>query len=750
MPPKRRKEIEDPNNTWDMQFMAAVLAGNKDEAENLIQKGAKVDHVVKAGTPDEPTITSPWHAVAKKGDVAMMQYLAVDHQCDVNLQMENGHTILHWAVASENVDVLVKLIELMKTTVPHLSAAVPDATGTSATLLAMQRGSVEMARALLKVDPNSYNFRELVDGTLTSCQRACKTGDATLVETLLSVGDQLHQRDLKGNTLLHLAFAHRPVIELLLDRGLSINQRNSRGQTVLLQIAELRPVEGIDDITYLLSKGADATLTDNVGMSALHYAVVNGAQPLVKKLMDSGAVDINIRDKYFSTALHWAAASTNATTFETLFSGKVEPDVNCVDLNGDTPLHRACYRGATAATQILLHKEATDPNIVNHAGRTPLHVAAVRGHGDCVQLLLKRNELEAPVTTGKKPDAKKGKGVVQEIKKTEIDVEDKDGLTAMQLAVQAGYTDLVKLLLAAGAAVQRSSAAHTTLMHEAVYLGNVGVTRAIIEAGGQVALVDDEDRVPLHVAVARGNLEMVRLLVQHGSSLSQQEMTRGETPLHVAARLKFTSIAVHLLENGANPNTRDTRVATPLHYACEHGDDRLVAALLDAGAHPSATDSVGCTPLHIACEARSLECVRLLVSSGSHVEARDGRGWRPLHSAASVGGTDIAKFLLTTGGAMPNACDKSERTPMFVAAEFGHPNVAKVLVASWRGLLLQNGKEPNGENGDDVDVGGEGDGDARRHTPDSADANSEVPTATLNDTPLPREETAMVSSLNEA
>jgi ankyrin repeat protein len=62
-------------------------------------------------------------------------------------------------------------------------------------------------------------------------------------------------------------------------------------------------------------------------------------------------------------------------------------DPNTQDKDGDTPLHKAAYKGYVDVVKLLLEHGA-DPNIKNKSGITPLYWAVFRGHVEVVKLLL--------------------------------------------------------------------------------------------------------------------------------------------------------------------------------------------------------------------------------------------------------------------------------------------------------------------------------------------------------------------------
>lgn len=85
--------------------------------------------------------------------------------------------------------------------------------------------------------------------------------------------------------------------------------------------------------------------------------------------------------------LHVAAREGQIETLKRLILQRA--DVNKVDVDLYTPLHRACDNNDVACTELLLNAKA-DPD-VSHPGLdgwTPLHVAAWKNSPECTALLI--------------------------------------------------------------------------------------------------------------------------------------------------------------------------------------------------------------------------------------------------------------------------------------------------------------------------------------------------------------------------
>ncbi len=183
----------------------------------------------------------------------------------------------------------------------------------------------------------------------------------------------------------------------------------------------------------------------------------------------------------------------------------------------------------------------------------------------------------------------------------------------------------------------------------------------------------------LHFAAQQGSSESARLLIAADADVDSPHPELGG-PLHIAIASGHESLALMLLDNGADPNVQDAWGVTPLHLALHEGllilnnfrpsrtdrfgwtrsnMPRLVAALLAKGADPDAridysypfmddaflarsmedppqVDPVGATPLLLAAASGDVESMRILADV-SDKRARTIGGATALMLAAGAG-----------------------------------------------------------------------------------------------------------------
>ena len=144
-------------------------------------------------------------------------------------------------------------------------------------------------------------------------------------------------------------------------------------------------------------------------------------------------------------------------------------------------------------------------------------------------------------------------------------------------------------------------------------------------------------------------------------------MLKGQTDLHIAARLNLPVLALSLLNQGANVDAKDNNGWTPLHWAADADGSSVAQVLLSNGAAVDAKDNNGWTPLHWAAGVDGSSVAQVLLSNGAAVNAKNDIGYTPLHRAVFRDDSALAQVLLANGAAV-NAKDNGGRTPLHRAA----------------------------------------------------------------------------------
>jgi len=259
--------------------------------------------------------------------------------------------------------------------------------------------------------------------------QAIRSGDVASLKQALTKSN-LESRDRRGATLLmhSAAFGNLATLKLLLDMGADVNARNDFNATALLwaardpekarvliahgadvnarskqgrtplMLAALRP-GGSAIVALLLSKGADPSVADNHGDTALGLAATIGESESMRLLLAKGADPMAKNDKG-ETSLILASKGRSAAAIRLLLDRHV--DVNAANTfynsvrNGPiamtklTALHRAAAFGPTEAVADLL---AAGANVNARDGRllTPLHfaVATEYPNPNIVRMLIK-------------------------------------------------------------------------------------------------------------------------------------------------------------------------------------------------------------------------------------------------------------------------------------------------------------------------------------------------------------------------
>ncbi|TMW69647.1 hypothetical protein Poli38472_001803 [Pythium oligandrum] len=256
------------------------------------------------------------------------------------------------------------------------------------------------------------------------------------------------------------------------------------------------------------------------------------------------------------------------------------------------------------------------------------------------------------------------------------------GKTVLHVACSNGRLDVVKKLVAHGAALMAVDSNGETVLPVACEDAKANVVTFLLSQGLDVNAVDETKWSVLHSACDGGDLDIVKLLLAMGADLNALDEDE-KTVLHAACQSGNEEVARYLLNRGLDPKAVDNDGYSVLHSACEGGDVDLVKLLLAKGVDINAKTKDGTTVLHTACEEGSSDVVMFLLERGMDVNAVNDEEYSVLHAACEGDDVDIVELLLDQGANL-NAVDKDGKTVLHAACKGGDTDVVKFLLS--RGL----------------------------------------------------------------
>ena len=265
----------------------------------------------------------------------------------------------------------------------------------------------------------------------------------------------------------------------------------------------------------------------------LMYAAAYGSLDTLTLLLNSGA-DVNAKNSFDSTALHWAAAEPERAA-RLIAKGA---DVNARTKQGRTPLMIAAACNGCSETVKLMLAKGADAQAADTTGVTALDLAAGAGDLESMRLLIARG--------------------------AQAGTADRAGVTSLQYAAMHCSPEAIQLLLSKGADAQAAN--H---MSGKVKFGDIMLYK----------------RTALHIAAPFCSAAIVKTLVDRGAPVNTPD-ARGMTPLMLAVSSEHQDAAVvrTLLEAGADVKLASTVGETALDWAKKFGNREVLGLLTEAGA----------------------------------------------------------------------------------------------------------------------------------------------------------------------
>jgi ankyrin repeat protein len=272
----------------------------------------------------------------------------------------------------------------------------------------------------------------------TILHHAVENKDLELVDALFDKGANPDIHDLTNNTPLNMAIlkGNLDICNLLIKKGANVNYRAPRGLLPLQNAINFEKKEICD---LLLENGASIYL---LGMPALHYAIQGERVSMAVYFINRG-IDLNLLSMYQTTAL----------------------------------LH-ACFLENIALIKLLLSKGATNKLALDK-------IINLKQMINGVEVTISVSNIETSVLTWavRNNKTKVVKFLLESAKDLDVNINDKNGDTALIIAIKNKNIELAKELLDKNANPNKANDDGETPLLLACHLQNPSLVKLLLERG---------------------------------------------------------------------------------------------------------------------------------------------------------------------------------------------------------------------------------------------------------------------------
>lgn len=468
---------------WGQTVFWRVVANRQADTVRKLIKSSAVD--VNA---TDRTLTSPLLAAVQKAYTDMVAILLTAHSIDVNIKNDKQISPLLAAVTLRNI-ALVELILGAR----HIYVNAKGYRGMTPLAMAAVEGDLAISKALIARRDVDVNMRDecgdpllfaavrakhvdIVEVLLqrndidvnaengsgiTPLSMAIQDGNIAMVQLLLRAPDiDLHAKDRDGVTPLVAAVSyHCPLVLHLILSADRVRTGPNKPYRALLRAAATYQDTGLGKSLLLFAKKIiNSEKTDRHAQGALSLAILAKNEAVVKLLLATGEVDMNVMDNNGYSTLTLAVLVGDLGILRLLI-GLKKFDLNQVDGHGDSPLWTAILHGKIGIVKLLLDDTSVDVNVAPGSERLPSITwwAAQKTDKAVFKMLLATGRVQLDVTNkdgetlllwAAKANSKIVAGLLLDTGQVDINHIDRQGMTAFEYAEQHGRVAILELLQA--------------------------------------------------------------------------------------------------------------------------------------------------------------------------------------------------------------------------------------------------------------------------------------------------------------
>eukprot|EP00258_Populus_trichocarpa_P011021 XP_002319354.3 uncharacterized protein LOC7497373 [Populus trichocarpa] len=375
-------EPHEPNEMMDPSLYEFIKLDSVVPFKSCVRKRSAKELQTPAGN-------SLLHVAVSYGSDNITSYLAETFPSLITIQNSQKDTILHLAAREGKASHAARegtAIHTIKSLVELNPSLMRMANGKRNTPLhdAVIKGNEEVAKFLVARDPEVayYSNKNGSSPLYLAVENGNKNG---ILDDLLDLGASIPITREDGDALPK---RKSPVHAAIEQRNIDLLEKIAKAKPELLCLTDeelgnslhyASSICFLEGVRFLLKNFLNgAYKTNSEGNYPIHVACKNESVDLVKEFLDIFPYPKEFLNKKGQNILHVAAENGQGNVVRYIleqYQKIVEPLLNEMDEDGNTPLHLAARHGQSTAAFVLVRDKRVKNSIVNNENFTPYDVA---------------------------------------------------------------------------------------------------------------------------------------------------------------------------------------------------------------------------------------------------------------------------------------------------------------------------------------------------------------------------------------